>query len=241
MLFNLYILPIADNFERHQIHCHTYADDTQLYAECPPLSHADALRKIDECVRDIRRWLNCNHLLLNERKTKAIVFRSTTVRSPSATSTIDGSAVSQTPTVRDIGVVLDSRLDMSAQVSNACRSAYFNLFRVAKIRTSLTITACKTLVHSLVTSRIDYGNAVLYGISDRLLHRLEMVQRSAARVVLRIRRGDRRSMTAVLKQLILTRMNKICHPSQRPRWQVDKEAIGLSRVQQCSSTYNPPS
>ena len=38
-----------------------------------------------------------------------------------------------------------------------------------------------------------------------------------------------------------TRFNKICHPSQRPRWQVDKEAIGLSRVQQCSSTYNPPS
>ena len=28
----------------------------------------------------------------------------------------------------------------------------------------------------------------------------------------------------------LTRFNKICHPSQRPRWQVDKEAIGLSRV-----------
>ena len=54
---------------------------------------------------------------------------------------------------------------------------------------------------SLVTSRIDYGNAVLCGISDRLLHRLGMVQRSAARVVLRIRRGDRRSMTAVLKQL----------------------------------------
>ena len=37
------------------------------------------------------------------------------------------------------------------------------------------------------------------------------------------------------------RFNKICHPSQRPRWQVDKEAIGLSRVQQCSSTYSPPS
>ena len=39
----------------------------------------------------------------------------------------------------------------------------------------------------------------------------------------------------------LTRFNEICHPSQRPRWQVDKEAIGLSRVHQCSSTYNPPS
>ena len=36
------------------------------------------------------------------------------------------------------------------------------------------------------------------------------------------------------------RFNKICHPSQRPRWQVDKEAISLSRVQQCSSTTRPP-
>ena len=104
-------------------------------------------------------------------------------------------------TVHDIGVLLDSRLDMSAQVSNVCRAAYSNIFRIAKIRTSLTTAACKTLVHALVTSRLDYGNAVLYGISDRLLHRLEMVQRSAARVVMRLRRGDRRSMTAALQQL----------------------------------------
>ena len=90
---------------------------------------------------------------------------------------------------------------MSAQVSDVCRAAYSNLFRIAKIRTSLTTAACKTLVHALVTSRLDYGNAVLYGISDRLSHRFEMVQRSAARVVLRLRRGDRRSMTAALKQL----------------------------------------
>ena len=38
----------------------------------------------------------------------------------------------------------------------------------------------------------------------------------------------------------LTRFNKICHPSQRPRWQVDKEAIGLSRVQQCSLLITRP-
>ena len=40
---------------------------------------------------------------------------------------------------------------------------------------------------------------------------------------------------------LYSRFNKICHPNQRTRWQVDKEAIGLSRVQQCSSTCNPPS
>ena len=36
----------------------------------------------------------------------------------------------------------------------------------------------------------DYCSAVLYGISDRSLHLPELVQDSAARVVLRIRWGD---------------------------------------------------
>ena len=39
------------------------------------------------------------------------------------------------------------------------------------------------------TPRLDHDNAVLCGISDRLLHHLDMVQRSAATVVHHIRRA----------------------------------------------------
>ena len=80
-------------------------------------------------------------------------------------------------------------------------SAYYHLFRIANIRASLTTVACKTLVHALVISRVDYGNALLYGITDRLLHRLEMIQHSAARIIMCIKRHDRQSITAVLRQL----------------------------------------
>ena len=52
----------------------------------------------------------------------------------------------------------------------------------------------KTLVHALVTSTLDFENAALFGIKGTLLHRLEMVQRAAARVVLCIDRRDHRSM-----------------------------------------------
>ena len=54
-----------------------------------------------------------------------------------------------------------------------------------------------------MTSRVDYGNAILFGITirDRHLHRLEIVQRSAARIVMQIRRGDRQSMMTILRQL----------------------------------------
>ena len=114
--FNVYLLPTADIFDRHQIRYHIYADDTQLHAECPPSNHADAQRKIEECVSDIRQWLDYNHLLLNEAKTEAIVFRSAVVHLPSPLSTIYvcGSSISLSSTVRALGVLLDSRRDMSA-------------------------------------------------------------------------------------------------------------------------------
>ena len=75
------------------------------------------------------------------------------------------------------------------------------MFRITKIRASLTVVACKTLVHALVISRVDYGNALLYGITDRLLNRLEMIQHSAARSIMCIKRHDRQSITAVLRHL----------------------------------------
>ena len=69
------------------------------------------------------------------------------------TINIGGSVAQLQPTVCDIGVVLDTRLDMASQVSSVCRSAYYHLFRIAKIHASLTVVACKTLVHALVISR----------------------------------------------------------------------------------------
>ena len=146
ILFNIYISPIADIFRRHQIRYHIYADDTQLNAECPPSDHTDAIRQLRDCVDELKRWLDHNHLLLNESKTEAIVFRSATARVTPDETTVNvcGAVVPLLPTIRDIGVILDNGLDMSAQVSNACRGAYFHLFRIAKIRKCLD-TAARTI------------------------------------------------------------------------------------------------
>ena len=93
-------------------------------------------------------------------------------------------------TVRDIGGFLDSGMDMSAQVSRMCQSANFQLHNIAKIRHCLTVNACKTIVHALVTSKLDYGNAVLFGINERLINKLQMTQNSTARLIMRQRRHD---------------------------------------------------
>ena len=140
---------------------------------------------------------------MNENKSEAIVIHSPSLRTPIMFSRINiyGQFVNTSAVIRDLGFAIDNHLSMASQVSNICRSAYYHLSRIAKIRDSLTTSVCKSLIHGLVTSRLDYGNAMLFGITDCLLHHLEMVQRSAARIVMQIRRGDQQSMTTILRQL----------------------------------------
>jgi len=55
--------------------------------------------------------------------------------------------------------------------------------------------AAETLVHAFVSSRLDYCNALLYGVADGLYRRLQSAQNAAARLVSRLRRRDHISPT----------------------------------------------
>ena len=54
---------------------------------------------------------------------------------------------------------------MAAQIRRVCQVAYCHIRGIATIRKCLSTTACKTIIHALVMSRLDYDNAMLYGLS----------------------------------------------------------------------------
>jgi len=51
-------------------------------------------------------------------------------------------------------------------------------------------TLLLTLVHAFITSRVDYCNAVLYGIAGYVLRRLKSVLNAAARLITGVRRYE---------------------------------------------------
>ena len=131
--------------------------------------------------------------------------------------------------IRDLGFAINGDRSMATQVANACRSAYYHLYRISRIRDKLTTDTSKCLMHAFITSRIDYSSAMLYGISDRLLHRLELVQHSAARVVYELG-----GVIDIARQ-DLTRFNKNAIPNnkfqmvsgQRSHWLIESPTMFL--------------
>ena len=81
-----------------------------------------------------------------------------------------------------LGMNFDKHLLLVNQVNRTIRTYNFNIPNIGRIRRFISEDACKTLVQALVMSRLDYANAlyILVGLPQCMLHRLQLVQHSAA-------------------------------------------------------------
>ena len=99
----------------------------------------------------------------------------------------------------NIGVIFDSHVNLEKHVMNSCKTAFSHLQNIAKIRNSLSQDNAETLVHAFISSQLDFCNALLYGLPQSVIDRLQYVQNCAARLVSRTRSSEH--ITPVLRRL----------------------------------------
>ncbi|KAJ8038157.1 hypothetical protein HOLleu_19156 [Holothuria leucospilota] len=157
----------------------------------PNMSNFVRLR-MESCSKNLRSWMKTSYLKLNDEKTELIVITSPYYRNMVQNAAIQvGSHVSEANTsVRNLGIIFDSSLNMEKHVSAVCKSSYHHLHNIKSIRKSLDNKTAETLIHAFVTSRLDCVNALLVGLPKRLLSKLQIVQNCAARVVMKVSRSE---------------------------------------------------
>lgn len=93
---------------------------------------------------------------------------------------------------------MDANFTLTSHINDLCRKAFF-INSIGRIRKYLPPDPLRRLVDALVISHLDYCNSLLYGLPSYELAKLQRVQNTVARLIVRARQSDH--MTPILRDL----------------------------------------
>jgi len=184
LLFALYTTPLAVLQSSGLLH-HMYADDTQLYIAFSARDSTPALSLLTTTLDSVHSWLTQNRLALSTYKTEFLLIGLNRQQEKLNFSSFSfaGSTVSSTSSACNLGVIFDSELLFEDHISSVTRSCYYIICQLRQIRPLLDYNTAVSLENSLVSSRLDFCNSLLYGLPNSSIRRLQLVQNSLARVI----------------------------------------------------------
>ena len=128
LLFTIYMLPLGEITRSHGVQYHMYADDCQFYITCDSPDLNDSISKMELLISDIRVWYSKIMLKLNDSKTKMLVIRSKFRHNYHFRDiSIGESIISRSPTIRNLGVIMDPAYTMSSHISHLVQVAFLKL------------------------------------------------------------------------------------------------------------------
>ena len=117
------------NLQKNGLRHHFYAYDSQLYISFKPidnLSKTETLLRVEMCLCEILICMHTNMLKLISDKTEMKIFASNKneVSSQEITINIGNAYIKPSLIVRNLGAMLDSKMDMEQHINYVCRSCY---------------------------------------------------------------------------------------------------------------------
>ena len=184
ILYVLYTTSLGDILREHGVRYHPavrwWHTDVSIF-KSTSLEHIDrSVETIHSCVNDISKWITANKLKLNKDKTALIVISSQHRPRLQLDTLIFGSdSVFRTNAARNIGVTMNDKINFEKQVASICKSSFYHLRNIARIRRFLSEESTKALVHAFVTCRLDNCNSLIYGLPKNQIEKLQRVQNCA--------------------------------------------------------------
>jgi len=130
--------------------------------------------------------MRTNMLKLNSDKTEVMLFisKDNAIHMEHLTVCFGDINITSVNTVRNVGVIFDAALNMEQQLNTICRSGYHQFRNISHNRRYLTSDASRSPFNQLITSRLEYCNALLNGLPQTSINKLQCIHNTAARIVI---------------------------------------------------------
>ena len=178
---------LSDIFRRHTVMFHIYADGTQIYLPFLPEDEDWALTRLEVCLTEVCQWMATNWLKLNDSKTEFIIFGSKRNLSYLINKSItigECTIHSDVACVKSLGAYCDRHLKCDKHVTFMCKTVWYQLFQMSKIKQFLTIEQLKSVIHAYATFRIDQNNSLLLELPKEYINHLQYVLNAASKLIL---------------------------------------------------------
>ena len=110
-----------------------------------------------------------------------------------------GQETNPSTSAKNLGVLFDSSLNFQKHISQTCRTCFYHIRDLRRVRKSLSLDLAKHIAVALVSSRLDYCNSLFHNMPEKDIARLQRVQNCLARVVTNAPRFSR--SVPILKRL----------------------------------------
>ena len=182
LLFSMFTVPVRTLINSFGINYHQFADDSQLYTVNDP-DYPHCLALLTACADTVTNWHIRRDHLLNPSNWVAGTRQPVTKFNTSNWIAVSGFIVPFSSKLRELGVNLCEELTFDENISRIVRACNYPLRALQYIRLFVFQDTATTIACLLVCTKLDYCNAILYGVTKQDIGRLQHVQNSLARVV----------------------------------------------------------
>ena len=99
-----------------------------------------------------------------------------------------GNSISPTDTVKNLGVTFVSGNTFTSHITSMCCVCYYHLKDLRCICKFLNVETSALLANSMICSRFNYCNSLLYGVSKYKFAKHQKIQNALCRIVFRLDR-----------------------------------------------------
>ena len=232
-LFNIYMRPLYPYIQSFGYEIEGFADDHQLFKSFLPVFQVEVLGNgVNDCLVAVSKWMDEFFLKLNKGKTKILVLAPPSILSMIEINGtfIEGSCIRFLSCAKNLGVWLDENLNFATHIRKVVSSSFMVIRGISKIKFFLPHEDLCSIVCSLVLSKLDYCNALYYGINKKELALLQSVQNAAIRLIDGKRKYDRIPLTPLYNKLHWLRIQeriifKLCLIMHKCVWGSAPEAF----------------